>query len=304
MNWFKENPVLAAILAFAVIGTAATGFLAMQAGARQAAASDDLTNKISLLRRLQAKQPFPDQANAVKVAAAVKDYESAIESFKKELAAKEAPLTDIKPQNFQDDLRNAVDALRDSASKNGVVLPENFFYGFDDFQTQLPTDEQTPALNREFVVIRNIVDQLVALRIQSIDSLVRHSALKEKAEPEDTAEPTEEEEESGPAFDSFTLGFTASQDKFAAAFDKIPEAGGFVVVRSMTLENTNPVPPPRAEPTPAAAASIFPGEAAETETQLPVVFGREGVKATLLLEIPDFPAPPAAQETPNPAPQS
>jgi hypothetical protein len=298
MNWFKENPIFAAVLAFALLGTAVTGYLAMEAAGRHAAAIDDLNSKITTLRRLQAKKPFPDPANAAKVASAVKSYEAAIASFKKDLAAKEAPLEDIKPQDFQDALRNAVDALRAAAMKNGVALPEKFFYGFDDFQTQLPTDDQTPELNREFVVIRNLIDQLVALRIQSIDSLVRHAATPKKTSPDAADDPAE----SGPAFDSFTLAFTASQEKFAAAFDKIPEAGAFVVVRSMTLENTNPVPPPRAEPTPSAA--IFPGDTAESEATLPVAFGREGVKATLLLEIPDFPDPPAPNETPDPAPQS
>jgi hypothetical protein len=300
MNWFKENPVLAAVLAFAVLGTAVTGYLAMEAGARRSAAIDDLNSKITTLRRLQAKQPFPDAANAAKVQSAVEAYATEIASFKKDLAAKEAPLEDIKPQDFQDALRNAVDALRNAARQNGVALPEKFFYGFDDFQTQLPTEDQTPLLNREFLVIRNLVDQLVALRIQSLDSLVRHAATPKKPTPATPEEP----EETGPAFDSFTLAFTAPQEKFAAAFDKIPEAGAFVVVRSMTLENSNPAPPPRAEPATGAATTIFPGEADSAEAQLPVVFGREAVQATLLLEIPDFPDPPAPNETPNPAPQS
>jgi len=301
MNWFKQNPVLTALLALAVLGTGVTGYLAMQAGARQTAAIESFNSQISTLRRLQAKQPFPDAANEAKVKQSVEAYQAAITSFKKELVSMEAPLEDIKPQDFQDNLRNAVDALRSAATQNGVALPEKFFFGFDDFQTQLPTDAQTPRLNREFFIIRQLIEQIVQLPIQRIDSLTRHAAppAPQDSDPAPPGQPPE----TSHTFDSFTLAFTASQDKFAAAFDKIPDSGAFVVVRSMTIENTNPIPPPRAEPTPAAAASIFPGDTTTPESaQLPIAFGREAVSATILFEIPDFPGTPEITAAATPPP--
>jgi hypothetical protein len=301
MNWFKENPVLAALLALALLGTGATSYLALDAAARRTAAVEDFNTKITTLRRLQAKKPFPDPDNEKKVLAAVEAYQAAISKFKTDLAGMEVPLVEIKPQDFQDNLRNAVDELRAAATKNGVALPEKFFFGFDDFQTQLPTENQAPRLNREFTVIRKLLDQLVALPVQSIDSLVRHSAstVPEKSEE---APADKSAAETATAFDSFTLGLTATQDKFAAAIDKIPESGGFLVLRSLGIENANPVPPLRAEPTPSAPASIFPGETDTASAQLPVAFGREAVKATLLFEIPDFPEAPATPDASNPAP--
>ncbi|MFM8364952.1 MAG: hypothetical protein ACKOAS_07355, partial [Verrucomicrobiota bacterium] len=182
-----------------------------------------------------------------------------------------------------------------------VALPEEFFFGFDDYQTQLPTPQEAPFLNREFTVIRALVDKLVALPIPRIDSLVRHSNTDAENDADAESTPAPEEKTTAP-FDSFTLGITAQQEKFVAAFNQIPEAGAFLVLRSLTIENTNPVPPPRAEPTPGAPAAPSPFETAESATQekLPIVFGREAVKATLRFEMPDFPG----ESTPTAAPEA
>jgi hypothetical protein len=301
MNRLKENPVLVAIIAFALVGTAATSFLALQSSARHIAAVDSFNSQINTLRRLQNAKPFPDGPNAQRVEESVAGYEKAVASFKSRLAALEAPLdSSITPQKFQDDLRAAVDDLRRKATEKGVVLPEEFFFGFNAYQTQLPSQEETPFLNREFSVIRRLVESLVDLPIASIDSLERLAKPAAEADSEKTTgddESTEASEESARApFDTFQLGITALQDKFIAAFNLIPEAGGFLVVRSMTIENTSPVPPPRAEPTPdPASASPFEADSSESQT-LPVVFGRESVKATFLLEILDFPEPQTAAE--------
>ena len=289
MNWFKENPVPAAILAFALLGTAATTYLALQASGRNSLAVDDFNTQISALRRLEGKKPFPNAENEKTVVAAVQEYGNATTAFIAGLGALEAPLdSSTTPEKFQDDLRNAVDSLRSTASKNGVALPEEFFFGFDAFQTQLPTPQETPFLYREFTVIRALVDKLVALPVQSIDSLVRHP--KPEVNADSGSKPPAGETDPAP-FDSFTLGLTATQEKFIAAFNQIPRAGAFLVLRSLSLENTNPSPPPRAEPTPAAPAALSPFDTAESavKEKLPVVFGREAVKASLLFEIPDFP---------------
>jgi hypothetical protein len=132
---------------------------------------------------------------------------------------------------------------------------------------------------------------------------VRHPKTSENAENEKASEPAAGEKTATP-FDSFTLGITATQEKFVTAFNQIPESGAFLVVRSLSIENTNPAPPPRAEPTPGTAAALSPFESpgAAAEDKLPVIFGREAVKATLLFEIPDFPGETAPVAAGNPAP--
>ena len=307
MNWFKENPVIAAIAAVALIGTAVTGFLALEEAARLEQAVLDLNTQASTLRRLEAKQPFPKPENLKAVEESVNAYKAAIDAFKQKLNTIEVPLDEkITPQIFQDNLRQAVNDLRNEATKNKVALPEKFFFGFDAYQTQLPTQDEVKKLNRELQVIKGLVAAIVPLGIISIDTLVRHPAATPPAPIPDPKAPPAKPDQVAPEpiqFDSFTLGITAPQKSFINSFDKISDSPGFLVVRSMSIENTNPAPPlknPPAQPgTPPPGAPNLKAPASE---QLPMIFGSEAVKATMLFEVPDFPAAPDPSPTPTPTP--
>lgn len=289
MNWFKENPVVLAIAAAALVGTLAGGFFAMNAAVRQDEALASYTSAITNLRRLEGKQPFPNEANLKKVQAAVVDYKKSITDFADSLNEIEVPVSEISPQKFQDDLRVAADNLR-KATANKTTLPENFFFGFDAYRTQLPPQGETKELNREFLAIKKLIENIIPLGITSIDALVRHAGAAPAAPDPKAAPPKPNEAVAKPLpFDSFTLGITTPQNSFISAFDKIPANPGFLVVRSMTIENTSPTAPLKADtgkPQPAPAqAPVTPG----SSEKLPMIFGSELVKATMVFEILDFP---------------
>ena len=289
MNWFKENPVVLAIAAAALVGTLAASFFAMDAAVRQDETLASYTAAITNLRRLEGKQPFPNEANLKKVQASVEDYKKSIEDFVTSLNKMEVPVAEISPQKFQDELRVAADNLR-KATANKTTLPENFFFGFDAYRTQLPPKGETQELNREFLAIKSLIEAIVPLGITSIDTLVRHAGVKPATPDPKAAPPKPNEAVAKPLpFDSFTLGITAPQNAFISAFDKIPANPGFLVLRSMTIENTSPTAPLKADtgkPQPAPArAPATPG----ASEKLPTVFGAESVKATLVFEILDFP---------------
>jgi len=289
MNWFKENPVVLAIAAAALVGTLAAGFFAMDAADTQEQAVAGCTSAITNLRRLQGKQPFPDEANLKKVQTAVEDYKKSIADFVTLLNKIEVPVTEISPQKFQDDLRVAADNLR-KATANKTALPENFFFGFDAYRTQLPPQGETKELNREFLAIKKLIEDIVPLGITSIDTLVRHAGAVPVTPDPKAAPPKPNEAVAKPLpFDSFTLGITAPQNSFISAFDKIPANPGFLVVRSMTIENTSPTAPLKADtgkPKPGSAQAPVTPESSE---KLPMIFGSELVKAMVVFEILDFP---------------
>lgn len=302
MNWFKENPVIVAIAAVGVLGTAVGCYFAINGNLRHEQAITDYTSAVQNIRRLEGKKPFPDTANLQKVQSSVAAYKQSIEDFGTALNKMEVSTEEeITPQKFQDNLRLAADTLAKAAA-NKTKLPPNFFFGFDAFRTQLPPQNETKQLHREFQAIKILVESIVAAGITSIEVLERIPAAQ-AAPPK----PGEASTAKTLPFDSFTLGITATQNAFISAFDKIPANPGFLVVRSMTIENTNPTAPLKADigkPTPGVPASVTaPGAA----TKLPTVFGAELVKATLVFEILDFPekkteakpAPPSTPPTPK-----
>jgi hypothetical protein len=252
---------------------------------------------------LEGKQPFPDDAHLKEVQANVEAYKKSITDFVTSLNKMEVPVAEISPQKFQDDLRVAADNLR-KATANKTALPENFFFGFDAFRTQLPPRGETQELNREFLAIKSLIDAIVPLGITSIDALVRHAGAAPAAPDPKAAPPKPNEAVAKPLpFDSFTLGITAPQNSFFSAFDKIPANPGFLVVRSMTIENTSPTAPLKADtgkPKPATApAPTSPG----ASEKLPMIFGSELVKATVVFEILEFPERNVEEKKPQPPTQ-
>ncbi len=305
MNWFKENPFLAGILAVAVLGTGVLGYLISQAASANALALETYSSSVARLHTLQNKVPFPNDANLKTYRERLDQYQTQINAVRSQLAAMEAPLrTDVTPQGFQDDLRSAVNDIRTRATANGVELPENFYFGFDQYQTQVPTEAAAPFLDRQLNFIRTLVGRLVDFKVQSIDRVDRPTLPVEGGAAAAAATPApgpgRPRNNDAPADPvvarfPFDITFTAEQGKFRVAFNSLLGKDQFLVVRSLSVENTSPLPPARntATATATPAGDTFGGAPAAPTQTLQVLLGRELVKATIRLEMLDFTEPPA-----------
>lgn len=303
MNWFKENPFLSGLLAVAVVGLGALGYLVSQAAAAYGLANESYVAAVTKLHSLQNRSPFPSQENLAALKASYEDYQARVGALRQKMSGMEMALNmDITPQQFQDELRSAVNALREKATASGVELPENFYLGFDQYQTTVPPAQATPYLDRQFRVIRAIAERLVDFRVQSIDGIVRTPLPQEApvaAAPAPAAAPAQGNRPAAakaptPVLERFPfqITFTAEQGKLRVAFNALLGKEQFLIVRSLSLTNSNPNPPTRGETTapvqdPFAAASS-PQQTGETASNLQVIFGRELVKAVMDLEMIDF----------------
>jgi hypothetical protein len=207
----------------------------------------------------------------------------------------EATLAPINPQEFQDDLRTAVDELRKTAIEKSVTLPDNFFYGFDEYQAAPPSQQEVGELNREFGIMRRIADELIGLKIGSIGSLKRQEIVAKSpvSTPAPAAKPGATPESKAPAISTktFTITFTAPQEKLLTAFNMIQDADEFLLIRSLTLDNTSPQPPLRTQSGEASTSPGLPvpGASEKNADTIQAILGRESVTASLTIEILDFP---------------
>ena len=308
MNWFKENPVPAGILGAGLLLALGGTWLAINASTTLATARETLAAETTRLQRMERRQPPLTAGSSAAAKKSLEDYEAAIRSLATTLAAKEEPLEDISPEKFQDELRKAANQLAQKAAGKNTTLPESFLLGFEEFQSQLPPPDQTPALHREFKVVNRLLNAILDLGISEITLLKRGRDETEKpAEPEPPAAPGQSPEEAAIprlAVHPFQLVFSAKQDVVLKSLDLIPAESQFLVIRSLSLENSAPEPPSTKNPAEEQASpldALLPGEV--PQEKIDVVFGRETVKASLDIELLDFPDPPAASPTPPPATQ-
>ena len=306
MNWIKQNPIAVVLILVAILGTGATSYLAVDAQARRDEAQANLEAQQQKLKQFQNQKPFPTEQSLKAIKESLEEYRAELGKYRTALAAMEAPISSrINPQEFQDDLRKAVDELRKDAIEKGVTLPENFFYGFDEYQAAPPSQQEVGELNREFTIMRRIADELVDMKIGAIGSLKRLEITTKPvaaATPPPPAKPGAAPEEKAPAISkkTFLISFTAPQEKILSAFNMIQDADEFLLIRSLTLDNTSPQPPPRNQPGDSTASlGLSSSGASESNAEtIKAILGRESVTASLTIEILDFPdweAKPAAQ---------
>lgn len=301
MNWFKENPFLAGLVAVTLAAAGALGYLIFQSVSAYSVSSESYTSAVAKLHSLQNKVPFPSEANLKTLKAELDSYSDRIQAFQSQLAKMKVPLDEkITPQQFQDGLRTAVNDIRAKAEAGGVGLPANFYFGFDQYQTQVPSEQAAPALYRQFRVIQSIITRLVDFKVASVDSIVRPPLAEEVgAQPAGQKKPDAQE----PVLKKlpFDVSFTAEQGKFRVAFNSLLGSDQFLIVRSVGIQNTNPQAPskngggsgsqPANNPFPSAADG-----SARGEKSLQVILGRELVKATLHLDMLDFAEPTAPKK--------
>lgn len=299
MNWFKDNPFLAGIVAVCLVGSGVLGYLIFESASAYSTSSEAYAAAVAKLHALQNKVPFPSDANLKGIKSALADYSSRIASLRSQLAKMEVPLDEtVTPQQFQDGLRTAVNDIRIKAEANGVKLPANFYFGFDQYQTQVPTEQAAPFLHRQFQVIQALVVRLVDFKVASIDGVTRQPLPQESVAP--GAGP-KKPDAAGPVLSRFPfdISFTAEQGKFRVAFNSLLGSDQFLIVRSLTIQNSSlQAPAKKSSEAVAASASPFApaaGAAGKDQSSLQVILGRELLKVTLRLEMLDFSEPVAAK---------
>ena len=284
MNWFKENTILSSILLVCLLIMVAIAYFASEAYTTYSAALESLTSENTNFSSLQKKSPYPTDDNLKIISEGKKKYIDALAALQERILKMETPLEPITPQVFQDKLREGVNSLRATAQKNNIKLPEKFFFGFDEYQSQLPAPEAASALNRDFNVLQKLLISLLSLPVEAINSLEREAPPV--ATPTPTPAPKKSVETTPPLKTqilktTFKLSFTASQDKTRAAINMIPKSDAFLIIRSLTMENTKPAAPAKKDP-------AIPSKD-KNPTSLQVLLGNESVKTDLSLEIIDFP---------------
>jgi hypothetical protein len=289
MSWFKENPILSVALLVCLLVAGAIAYYASAAASTYQAAHDSLTSQINAFSSLQKKSPYPTEENLKIITASRYKYAEAFYGLKETILKMEAPLEPITPQEFQDKLREGVNDLSKTAKEKNIKLPEKFFFGFDEYQSQLPSPEATPALNRDFKVLQKLLQNLVSLPVESINILEREAVTE--AAPTPTPQPTAKKTATAPTPSAppilstrFKLSFTAPQEKTRAAINLIPKSESFLIIRSLVMENTTPAAPSKKDASPPLAGN-------KKSANLQVLLGNESVKTDLSLEILDFPEP-------------
>lgn len=287
MNWFRENRFLGRFaVGFGVALLAALWFLFSAKGDFDEATAR-FTNTSTELNRLQRLAPFPSDENLRKMKAHAEDYSSALAKLKEELKTRVAPAPPLKPNEFQSQLRIAMNAIADKARANKVKLPDKFYLGFDDFVAALPNESAAPLLGQELGQIEWLMNALLDAHVDAITTFRRTPLPEERGNPPGVkSAPTTTVK--SPERNVVEVGFFATPSTMRKVINQIAGANQhFCIVRQLHVRNERDKGPPR-EGTSEASVPAVPAPKATPAAALNFIVGSEKLETTAKIEIVRF----------------
>jgi hypothetical protein len=305
MNWFRENPFWGAFIAIAggalLLGL---GLLWWTKGSYEDATAK-FRESAAEQTRLESGNPYPSAANVSKMKTYLDNYKAALDKLKAELKTRMLTEAPIAPYEFQTRLRQAIIRTTENARNNRVKLPSNFFLGFDEFVSSLPSPEDAPALGQELSQVQLLLNTIIEARVDAITAFHRipHPGSTTAAGPVPAATPRSPPKPSpGPKLiEERTVEFSISAspaagrrviNQIAAANEQV-----FIVraVRVKSQKDKGPprenaagpnaaVPPPTPVPPPGAAAA----PAATPAGPLNFIVGNEHIDLSARVELVNF----------------
>jgi hypothetical protein len=301
MNWFRDNPFWSAFIVIA--GGAlllAAGFLWWTKGSYEDAMAK-YRESAAEQTRLEGGNPYPSAANVGKMKTYLDNYETALDKLKAELKTRMLTEAPLAPNEFQTRLRQAIIRTTENARNNRVKLPANFFLGFDEFASSLPSPEDAPALGQELSQVQLLLNTIIEARVDAITAFHRisHSRTATAAAPTPAATPrTPSKPSPGPKLiEQRTVEFAISASPTAGrrVINQISAANDqFFIIRAIRVKNQKDKGPPRENvgptapippPNPAGAGAA---PAATPAGPLNFIVGNEHIDLSARVELVNF----------------
>ena len=304
MNWFRENPFWSAFIAIAGGGLLlAAGLLWWTKGSYEDAMAK-YRESAAEQTRLESGNPYPSATNVGKMKTYLDNYKAALEKLKAELKMRMLTETPLAPNEFQTRLRQAIIHTAENARNHRVKLPGNFFLGFDEFVSSLPSPEEAPALGQELSQVQLLLNTIIEARVDAITAFRRisHPGTAPGTSPAPAATPrTPSKPSPGPKLiEQRTVEFAISASPTAGrrVINQISaDNEQFFIIRAIHVKNQKDKGPPRETPagagaailpTPAGPAGASPAPAATPTGPLNFIVGNEHIDLSARVELVNF----------------
>jgi hypothetical protein len=302
MNWIKENKFLSGFFAVMLVGVGVLGYLLWTASSRYRDASAQYEDQATELNRLKSLAPYPAAPNVEKIEAQRKEHQASVLALQKSLAGMEIPIEQITEVQFQDRLRETVSRVTAKANERQMALPEKFYMGFAQYETQPPRAEAAPLLGRELKAIEVVMMQLIESNVSRLTKLDRPELTEEKEPRTSSSSGSTSGSGKGSAHDeghendlvkkeSFDIAFVADQLAFNNAVNSIvANKTQFYIPRVIEVKNEKTKSPSKTEAPGTTADAAAPTPAIDA----PAAAGAVPAAPGAVPAAPRAPAPPGA----------
>jgi hypothetical protein len=305
MNWFRENPFWSAFIAIAGGALLLAAALLWWTKGNYEDAMAKYGESAAEQTRLESDNPYPSAANVGKMKTYLDNYKATLDKLKAELKTRMLTEAPLAPNEFQTRLRQAIIHTAENARNNRVKLPANFFLGFDEFVSSLPSPEDAPALGQELSQVQLLLNTIIEARVDAITAFHRlsHPGTATGTGPAPAATPRNPSKPSPglKLIEQRTVEFAISASPAAGrrVLNQISaDSEQFFIIRAIYVKNQKDKGPPRETasgasaaiplPTPVVPAGVSPVPAATPAGPLNFIVGNEHIDLSARVELVNF----------------
>jgi hypothetical protein len=289
MNWYLENRWLGNFLIAVTMSLLLALWFLLHARSAFAKAFAEFNQAATERARLEHLNPFPNEGNLRKIAAALENYGATLAKTKEELSKQVVALAPLESNEFQSRLRQSILSITERARANQVKLPTNFYLGFNEFATTLPDTAGSSLLGEELGQIELLMNILIDAHVDAVTNLKR---VRSSAGNTPGGVPAKKLVSAAGAEASVVqraivdLSFTASSSEMRKVFNQI--AGSeqqFFIIRALHIRNEQQKGPSREETSEGGTAEA----PAETSSgAIKFIVGNEHLETTATVELVRF----------------
>jgi len=305
-TWLSENRLPAALAGVFVIAAGGLGYLTWSAWDDYGAATDDYNAKASDLDRLAHQSIFPSTSNLEKLEDTLAKNQASLSKLTTALQEYRIPFFgDIEkakpqdqPQSFQDALRTQVTAIKSLSTSSGSTLPQNFYLGLDEYENQLPKQEEVDNLSKQLTALNWIARTLAGQRGLSVSDFARipsetasaktYSGINGPRSLRNRTSPLGSSVDAYESVGNLQIALRCDQSAFREVLNAISSAPYLLVIEDMKIQNSVTEPPRKDADT--SASSDAPSDGSTAVRRLPIIVGRELVDVRMKIRIVNFPA--------------
>lgn len=212
MNWLKRNPVLGSILLVCAVAVAAEAWLLQQSRQRAARAVATLAQKRQERDWLARQTPAPSEANqqviAQELAQAGKTLAELRAGLQPAAPPSSSPSAPAKSIDAYFDIAAFVEETRNLAGRAQVMIKPDERFGFSAHMNEGPETDLVPAVFRQRVAAKRLVDALLEARPRVLVAVQRERPQTEAQRAQrNQAGPAAAPAESAPALVGATGDF-------------------------------------------------------------------------------------------------
>ncbi len=272
MSWIKDNKFLVILCGTTLAGVVLLGVAGFKGLTRYDEGKTDYEAASGEVKSYARMPLYPKAEHRDGKQKALEDYRKSLDSLQAEFAPyRPKELVNVSPQDFTNQLKKVNDEVGKAFKDAGTTVPETFFCGFENYQTNLAPSEATGILNYQLQEIRTLMLALAKAKASQLTNLYRPPLTEEASgeyKPQDTdiarALPLE-------------ISFVAPEKSVREFLSTITHLENqYVVIRSIRLCSTKKDPPKATDAKfdhpagPSPAKSLFPSDFSPDEGDGPL----------------------------------